>query len=169
MFRAQMKRAALSLLSLSLAVTGCGGTEEELAPEPQADGRAESALATLEYQVTVVNSAGYAQSGPNAEGYDSRGWAYGQAWWKQGSDAFLVEDQQSDGRSPGVYWWLDNGSRRGLCRLTTGSTTFGICEKGLPEGAVVHMRMGRCDGDTTDCTKWSNYTNVGAIVTFTNN
>lgn len=36
MFRSQMKIVALSLLSLSLAVTGCGGVEQEdLAPEQQ--------------------------------------------------------------------------------------------------------------------------------------
>lgn len=36
MFRSQMKLLALSLLSLSLAVTGCGGVEQEdLAPEQQ--------------------------------------------------------------------------------------------------------------------------------------
>lgn len=154
----------MSLVAAS--AVACGSSEVgEADKSPSAS---TSALATLEYQHAIANEAGYIKSGPNPVGFLANGDEIGEAWWKQGSDAWLITDDLLDSQGVGVYWELGDGSRRGLCHLTFGATTYGVCEKNLPEGMRVSARIGRCDGSTADCTKWSNYTNLGEWYTFTN-
>jgi hypothetical protein len=173
MSRFQMKRVALSLLTLSLAVAGCGGAEDPAPGQPEAAqlGMDESALATLEFDdasgsVSVSYDIINFVTDPNKfPGEVGRGGyqAYG--------DKIGVEDEGADGMRVGVQWHLGDGSRRGLCYWTGGANTGGGCNKDFGEGKTFEFRVGRCDGSKNSCgdpaqsgsgwQNWSNWASTG--------
>lgn len=65
-----------------------------------------------------------------------------------------LQDTGDDSKSVGVHWKFRNDDRRGLCQLTAGPQTAGICYHNFPDGIIVDFRLGRC---SSECRQISSY------------
>lgn len=133
-----------AILVTALATTlGCSGAADEDV------GTDDQALVTLEYDETsrLVGDA------PALSPYLQT--TYGAAGYKAYGDVFYLTDDASDGFSVGVHWRVKDREghvvRHGICRSTWGYDTTSTCDKNLPEGYALEMRLGRCDGTYYDC------------------
>lgn len=146
-----MSRFSTMLVSgvVALAFVGCG---PESAEELEELGVLESELATLEYNIANSPEGDYID-GPCGSTLTS----WGGMDYEEVGDQFWVSDRSYDGLSVGVHWRLADGSRRGICRNASGSSTLKACNKDFIEGKTIEMRMGRCNGTTSDCSKLSSW------------
>lgn len=97
--------------------------------------------------------SGWTGSSPNS------GSLYAIGGFTQDGDKFRVKDTLSDSRRVAIHWRLTDGTRRGLCIDIFGVSENTQCDKDLPEGKTVEIRIGRCDGSTAVCESLGDYTN----------
>lgn len=76
-------------------------------------------------------------------------------------DYLWVFDDLNDDQRVALHWRLGDGSRRGLCIITDGYGSDGMCNKEFIEGKYVEWRVGRCDGDVSPCNEIAHYNNWG--------
>jgi hypothetical protein len=135
-----------AMASASLAMGGCAADDVELDGEDGEIANESAALGSLEYDSATDHSPfEEATAGRSAE-HDT---SWGRAFFEKDGDKLWLIDKSSDGDSVGVHWKSSDG-RQGICRNTAGRGTYGTkwrkCDKNLPEGATISIRMGRCNG-----------------------
>ena len=140
----RLSRVCLGLVFVVGSACG-GGTEDTQTGEPL--GTVQAELAPLEYNVAGGNcdSFDFVTFGQDGSGQ------WGQGAFNKQYDSFCVMDDRSDGKRVGIHWRLGDDSRRGLCVFTGGANGSGKCDKDLPEGKRLELRIGRCDGSVSAC------------------
>lgn len=87
---------------------------------------------------------------------------YGSGCYQAEGDKVIVTDLEADGQRVAVHWHLRDGSRRGLCVNKDGNGERRWCNKDFPESQDIQLRVGRCDGDLSDCEDIGDYNNWSA-------
>ncbi|WP_338270500.1 hypothetical protein [Corallococcus caeni] len=141
-----MNRTALLGWILAAALgSACGaGGDEPSTPE---------SLGTTELSVAAVE-LNEASGSCDLGNYVTIGWdggEYGKGSYNKATDNFCIWDEKEDSMRVGVHWKLGDGSRQGICYFTGGNGNSGRCNKELPEGKHLDMRIGRCNGSVYPC------------------